>query len=294
MKVMAKTILADEKKYAHEIEVIKGVIAQSEKTKIHITAEIKAKDKVICLIIHNQKKITKEYELLESKLGDLKKALKENQLPPLELESQGNQEIHLYRKHIKLKKAALSKSELMMSEKSIITNVSNAKKIQGISKFRPKLVMSKIMTLRKDERGKPKTIAKLFDDMDVLKDKKGAKIIGLKVWQGTLGLSGFQAFYRCDGENLVNGIENLRQSSVNDKTNYFLFDDDDFITQITGFIDKTESYLQALILYSAKGVSEKLGEQTNDSKLFKYDVAHSEYPVCFYGAIEGVLCNFEI
>lgn len=137
---------------------------------------------------------------------------------------------------------------------------------------------------RKDERGRVKA-GKEFNDKELIGEER-ARIAGLKIWKGNGKITGIKAFYRISkGAKLEGGSHLIDHSSFT--FDAIDLDDDDYVKEINGFIDRTGGAIECLIITSFKGDTRKVGEPSKTSKLFKFDINEMEYPACLYGTLKG-------
>jgi hypothetical protein len=138
---------------------------------------------------------------------------------------------------------------------------------------------------RRDERGKEKK-GNDFTDQPLLGDEK-AKIYGLKIWTNSDKISGIQAFYLSKSGKKIEGTAHVKDQNA--KAVLFEVNPaEDYIKEISGFIDRAGGVLECLILTSFKGESQKVGVSQKSSKLFKFDINEMEYPACIYGSMKGI------
>jgi len=134
---------------------------------------------------------------------------------------------------------------------------------------------------RKDERGKVPTDSPVehFSDKELMGTSR-PKIIGLKVWHDNRRIVGFQAVYN-NNEKVVDGGSHVRNAHAY-KLESFELTGDDYLKEISGFTNKTESMIDCLILMSSKGETKKILEPTKESRFFKFDINELEFPSIIY------------
>jgi Jacalin-like lectin domain len=137
---------------------------------------------------------------------------------------------------------------------------------------------------RKEERGSNK-YGNDFNDREFIQEKK-TKIVKVTVWFNTSKILGLQAHYKPTTGDIIKGGEHfVKQDGASDET--FAMEGDDFLKEISGFMDKKEESIECLILTSFKGEVHKFGKPSGSGKNFKLGVNELEYPACFFGTIRG-------
>jgi len=138
---------------------------------------------------------------------------------------------------------------------------------------------------RKDERGSSKYGVD-FDDREYLQDKK-VRIASIKVWHDGSKVVGIQAEYRSVDGSIVKGGQHLSKNIESQNPAEFNLEKDDYVKEISGFLDKKEETIECLILRSFTGMSLRIGQPKNNSKLFKLDINELEYPSILFGNMRG-------
>lgn len=138
---------------------------------------------------------------------------------------------------------------------------------------------------RKDERGRVKAGTE-FNDKDLIGEER-AKIVGLKIWKADGKIRGIKAFYKLGNNNALEGNTHLKEGPDFGMEFVNLGDTNDYVKEISGFIDRAGGAIECLIITSFKGETRKVGEPSKTSKLFKFDINEMEYPACIYGTLKG-------
>ena len=146
---------------------------------------------------------------------------------------------------------------------------------------------------RKDERGKVlrEDEGINFNDKDIV-GKQKVKMIALDVWHDDYCINGLQGVYENEAGEIIEGGAQVKNA---DKSKMVTFEtlEEDFVKEITGFINKAETVIECLILRTFRGETMRVGTASKDSKLFKFDINELEYPAMFYGSIRGIVYYFE-
>jgi hypothetical protein len=142
---------------------------------------------------------------------------------------------------------------------------------------------------RRDERGREKK-GEEFTDQTTIGEEK-TKIYSIKAWYEGDKLLGIQASYvKKDGDTLE-GTAHVKDPNA--KSVVFKVDPkQDYIKEISGFMDRSGGNIECLIMTSFKGESQKVGQPQKSSKLFKFDINEMEYPACIYGTMRGKRSEF--
>lgn len=142
---------------------------------------------------------------------------------------------------------------------------------------------------RKDERGKVlrEDEGINFNDKDVV-GKQKVKIIAMDVWHDDHCINGLQGVYENEAGEIIEGGAQVKNA---DKSKMVTFEtlEEDFVKEITGFINKAETMIECLILRTFRGETMRVGTASKDGKLFKFDINELEYPAMFYGSIRGIV-----
>jgi hypothetical protein len=134
---------------------------------------------------------------------------------------------------------------------------------------------------RKDERGSSKYGVD-FNDREAIQDRK-VRISQFNAWHDGTKVVGIQAQYRTPENDIIKGEAHVKDSKV--QAYEFKVEQDDYLKEISGFLDKKEEVIECLILTSFKGQSQKMGESGKDSKLFKLDINELEFPAILFGTL---------
>jgi hypothetical protein len=139
---------------------------------------------------------------------------------------------------------------------------------------------------RKEERGSNK-YGNDFNDREFIQEKK-TKIVQVTVWFNSSKILGLNAHYKpAQGEVIKGGEHYVKQEGATEET--FALNGDDYLKEISGFMDKKDEGIECLILTSFNGEVHKFGKPSGTGKNFKLGVNELEYPACFFGTIRGKL-----
>lgn len=137
---------------------------------------------------------------------------------------------------------------------------------------------------RKEERGTNK-YGNDFNDREFIQEKK-TKITKITVWFNSSKILGLQAVYKTTSGEVIKGGEHyVKQEGATEET--FGLEGEDYLKEISGFLDKKEEGIECLILTSFNGEVHKFGKPSGTGKNFKLGVNELEYPACFFGTIRG-------
>lgn len=137
---------------------------------------------------------------------------------------------------------------------------------------------------RRDERGREKKGEEFTDQPKVGEDK--TKIYSIKAWYEGDKLLGIQASYVKKDGTTIEGEAHVKDPNAKN-TVFKVNPKEDYIKEISGFMDRSGGNIECLIMTSFKGESQKVGQPQKSSKLFKFDINELEYPACIYGTMRG-------
>lgn len=150
-----------------------------------------------------------------------------------------------------------------------------------------------IAGLRKEERGKAIGNVQLFTDQDLFKDRTDWKVIGFTVWLNSNGVAGIKALYQDAQGGDIEGKKNVSSAGLADYHSQDVrFNSGDFLKELSGTFDKTETFVQSLSFVTSHGETHKVGDTTSPGKPFKFDINEYEFPAVIFGALEIEYSNF--
>jgi len=127
---------------------------------------------------------------------------------------------------------------------------------------------------------------KAFYDQEIIGDKR-VSIFAVKVWHDNNCISGLQAGYRSKQKELIQGIEHVLDKEKCQSMLFYLKDEQDYLREVKGFINKEENVIESLTLISAKGTNMTVGKEKKKSKPFRFDINELEYPAVFHGSLRS-------
>jgi len=139
---------------------------------------------------------------------------------------------------------------------------------------------------RMDEVGRKmeKEGAKAFYDIECYGMHRKVRVFAVKVWYDDNVIAGIQAGYRSETGQLVQGSESVLNKEKYKSILWKCDLTEDYLKNITGFMNKEETAIESLTLVSNKGETRTVGTPKKDSKPFKYDINDLEYPAVFHGS----------
>lgn len=138
---------------------------------------------------------------------------------------------------------------------------------------------------RRDERGNNKG-ATDWSDKDIVGENK-VRINEVKVWFDKEKITGVAFNYITEKGDSIKG-EDYVLDPDNSQSETLEIKEDDYLKEVSGFINKDEDVIECLILTTFTGEGKKIGiSGGKDSKLFKLDINELEYPSIAYGSIKG-------
>lgn len=221
--------------------------------------------------------------MLQTKLKDLSRLVRHHALAPLQKEEE-----------LALKEASEAQIKAESAPHRRNLKVSTKKDVPIPKKPQPYHLLVEYAKhnfnskgYRKDERGKvlKEEEGFNFNDKDIV-GKQRVKIIALDVWHDDTCITGIQGVYENETGDVIEGSGQVKNP---EKSKLVTFEtlEEDYIKEITGFINKSETVIECLILRTFRGETMKVGTASKDAKLFKFDINEVEYPAMFYGSIRG-------
>lgn len=160
--------------------------------------------------------------------------------------------------------------------------------IENKSLVRPKKQEAIGMSgMRMEEVGKATKNTEAFSDQELFTNKKDWRITGVTVWMNKKAVSGLMARYRdSNGETIQGNMHGISAVQHSDNGQEIKFQAGDYLKNISGFLDKSETYIQVLKFITAKGETHEVGKVGNTSKPFEFDINEYEYPAVIFGGLE--------
>lgn len=139
---------------------------------------------------------------------------------------------------------------------------------------------------RKDDVGKLLTEkeGENFSDKEAV-GKAKVKIIAIDVWYDDYKVIGLQAVYEDSNKEIVEGGPHVLNPE-GCKMITFETLEEDYIKSISGFMNREETVVEALIFRTFRGEIMKVNKPNKDSRLFRFDINEFEYPAVIYGSLK--------
>ena len=125
-----------------------------------------------------------------------------------------------------------------------------------------------------------------FNDRDIIGDHN-VKIYGVRVWYDGKRLNGIQGFYRTHNGRKFEGKKHVKDQ-YKYKVSKFELEGDDYLKEVSGHLNAEGDTVECLMFKSFYGQSRKVGQASENSRLFRFDISENEFPAVFYGSMRGM------
>ena len=106
-------------------------------------------------------------------------------------------------------------------------------------------------------------------------------------------MAGIKALYQDAQGGDIEGKKNVSSAGLADYHSQDVrFNSGDFLKELSGTFDKTETFVQSLSFVTSHGETHKVGDTTSPGKPFKFDINEYEFPAVIFGALEIEYSNF--
>lgn len=126
---------------------------------------------------------------------------------------------------------------------------------------------------------------KEFNDRDTI-GSHNVKIYGVRVWYDGKRLNGIQGFYRTHTGRKFEGKKHIKDQ-YKYKVSKFELEGDDYLKELSGHLNAEGDTVECLIFKSFYGQNRKVGQASENSRLFRFDISENEFPAIFYGTMRG-------